>query len=39
MGTIIKWQLANMTTANNFFSGEYTPSGYFGFTKKAVAWY
>ena len=36
MGTIIKWQLANMTTANNFFSGEYTPSGYFGFTKKAV---
>ena len=36
MGTIIKWQLANMTTSNNFFSGEYTPSGYFGFTKKAV---
>lgn len=36
MGTIIKWQLANMTTANNFFSGEYTSSGYFGFTKKAV---
>ena len=36
MGTIVKWQLANMTTANNFFSGEYTPSGYFGFTKKAV---
>lgn len=36
MGTIIKWQLANLTTGNNFFSGEYTPSGYFGFTKKAV---
>ena len=36
MGTIIKWQLANMTNSNNFFSGEYTPSGYFGFTKKAV---
>lgn len=36
MGTIIKWQLANMTNSNNFFSGEYTPSGYFGFTQKAV---
>ena len=36
MGTIIKWQLANMTTANNFFSGQYNASGYFGFTKKAV---
>jgi len=36
MGTIIKWQLANLTTGNNFFSGSYTPSGYFGFTKKAV---
>ncbi|MBR6117420.1 MAG: endonuclease [Paludibacteraceae bacterium] len=36
MGTIIKWQLANMTTSNNFFTGEYTPSGNFGFTKKAV---
>lgn len=36
MGTIIKWQLANMTNSNNFFSGEYTPAGNFGFTKKAV---
>ena len=36
MGTIIKWQLANMTNSNTFFSGQYTPSGYFGFTKKAV---
>ena len=36
MGTIIKWQLANMTTGNNFFTGNYTPSGNFGFTKKAV---
>ena len=36
MGTIIKWQLANMTTANNFFTGQYNASGNFGFTKKAV---
>ena len=36
MGTIIKWQQSNLTTGNNFFSGEYTSSGYFGFTKKAV---
>lgn len=36
MGTIIKWQLANLTTGNNFFSGSYTPAGNFGFTKKAV---
>ena len=36
MGTIIKWQLANMTNSNNFFSGQYTVSGNFGFTKKAV---
>ncbi len=36
MGTIIKWQLANMTSSNNFFTGNYTASGNFGFTKKAV---
>lgn len=36
MGTIIKWQQSNLTTGNNFFSGTYTPSAYFGFTKKAV---
>ena len=36
MGTIIKWQLSNMTSGNNFFTGIYTPSGNFGFTKKAV---
>jgi len=36
MGTIIKWQQSNLTTGNNFFSGSYTPSAYFGFTKKAV---
>ncbi len=36
MGTIIKWQLANMTTGNNFFSGTYTALGYYGLTKKAV---
>ena len=36
MGTIVKWQLANMTTENNFFSGVYDAANYFGFTKKAV---
>ena len=36
MGTIVKWQQSNLTTGNNFFSGEYTSSGYFGLTKKAV---
>ncbi len=36
MGAIIKWQLAGMTTGNDFFTGSYTPAGYFGFTKKAV---
>ena len=36
MGTIIKWQQSNLTTDNNFFSGQYNASGYFGFTKKAV---
>lgn len=36
MGTIVKWQQSNLTTGNNFFSGTYTVSGYFGLTKKAV---
>ena len=36
MGTIVKWQLANMTKDNNFFSGQYDAAHYFGFTKKAV---
>lgn len=36
MGTIIKWQQANLTTGNSFFTGQYTVSGNFGFTKKAV---
>lgn len=36
MGTIIKWQQSNLTTGNNFFTGIYTASGNFGFTKKAV---
>lgn len=36
MGTIIKWQQSNLTTGNSFFSGNYTASGYFGLTKKAV---
>ena len=36
MGTIVKWQQSNITQGNNFFSGSYTPSNYFGLTKKAV---
>ena len=36
MGTIVKWQQSNITSGNNFFSGTYTASGYFGLTKKAV---
>ena len=36
MGTIIKWQQANLTSGNSFFTGQYTVSGNFGFTKKAV---
>ena len=36
MGTIIKWQQSNMTTANNFFTGIYDAAHNFGFTKKAV---
>ena len=36
MGTIVKWQLSNMTSGNNFFSGIYDAAHYFGFTKKAV---
>ena len=35
MGTIVKWQ-SDVTDGNNFFSGSYTVSGYFGLTKKAV---
>lgn len=35
MGTIVKWQ-EDLTQDNNFFSGTYTPSQYFGLTKKAV---
>ena len=36
MGTIIKWQQANLTSGNKFFTGKYNVSGNFGFTKKAV---
>lgn len=36
MGTIVKWQLSNMTTGNNFFSGVYDAANFFGLTKKAV---
>ena len=36
LGTIVKWQQSNLTTSNNFFSGTYTASGYYGLTKKAV---
>ncbi len=36
MGTIVKWQQSNLTTGNNFFSGTYTASSYYGLTKKAV---
>ena len=36
MGTIVKWQQSNLTTGNNFFSGSYTASSYYGLTKKAV---
>ena len=35
MGTIVKWQ-QDLTDGNNFFSGSYTASGYFGLSKKAV---
>lgn len=35
MGTIIKWQ-SDVTQGNNFFNGNYTFSGNFGLTKKAV---
>ena len=35
LGTIVKWQ-SDVTTSNNFFSGTYTASGYYGLTKKAV---
>lgn len=36
MGTIIKWQLSNMTTDNQFFSGKYDAEHFYGFSKKAV---
>ena len=36
LGILVKWQQSNLTTSNNFFSGTYTPSGYYGLTKKAV---
>ena len=36
LGTIVKWQQSDLTTSNNFFSGTYTASGYYGLTKKAV---
>ena len=36
MGTIVKWQQSNLTTGNNFFSGSYTASSYYGLTKKTV---
>ena len=35
MGTIVKWQ-SDITQGNNFFNDNYTPSGNFGLTKKAV---
>lgn len=35
LGTIVKWQ-SDVTQSNNFFSGTYTASGYYGLTKKAV---
>ena len=36
LGTIIKWQQANLTTGNNFFSGKYDAANYYGLKKKAV---
>ena len=36
LGTIVKWQLANMTSGNNMFSGQYDAAHFFGLTKKAV---
>ena len=35
-GTIVKWQLSNMTSGNNFFNGIYDATHYYGLTKKAV---
>ena len=35
LGTIVKWQ-SDVTQGNNFFNDNYTPSGNFGLTKKAV---
>ena len=36
LGTIVKWQQANITTGNSFFSGVYDAAHYYGLTKKAV---
>ena len=36
MGAIIKWQHSSLTSGNNFFNSNYTVSGNFGLTKKAV---
>lgn len=36
LGTIVKWQQTDLTTGNNFFSGNYTAAGYYGLTKRAV---
>lgn len=35
-GTIVKWQLSNMTSGNSFFNGIYDAAHYYGLTKKAV---
>ena len=35
-GTIVKWQLSNMTSGNSFFNGIYDATHYYGLTKKAV---
>ena len=36
LGTIVKWEQANLTTGNSFFSGKYNAANYYGLTKKAV---
>ncbi len=36
MGTIVKWQQANLTSGNSFFSGKYDAANYYGLKKKAV---
>ena len=35
-GTIVKWQLSNMTSGNRFFDGIYDATHYYGLTKKDV---